>query len=214
MDEQEIQRLNIDPYILHKHLYGMTSTRTNLAEDDVDSFAKHLFDGTRSSLFQSQKQDYHPRAIRPPPFSEHMKQLKKSNQPIKPILCRSARRSSIRTTRTESLRLERQQSAQSKQEEIPKIRPHTSLPQYRRVATAFQSQTRHSAIPIIKSQMVRSRTASDASYRQTESTKSCTIALGLERPLHLSSLLMKQMQQDIQSNRGKIYIVFHSTFYN
>ena len=199
LDEQEIKRLNIDPYILHKHLFGITSTRTNLAETDVDSRVQELFEGSKSS-YRWRNSDYHPRAIRPPPFVEHIEQIKLSNRPIKPLQCRSAR-SSVRTTRTESLRLDRQQSISTNRNDLPNVRPQTSMPQYR---PTFPSQTRHSAIPTLKPPMIRSRTASDTSYRQSESTRSCKIALGVDGPLHLSSYLIKQMRQDIQTNRGKI----------
>lgn len=203
LNEQHMTHLELDSYIFQKHLLGLTSTRSNLNESDVDPQMKELFEGSKSSI-RWPDNDYQPRAIRPPPFSQHIQQLRKSLSPRKLTQRRSAR-TPVRMTRAESLKLERQQSASEHQLEVPKIRPLTSMPQPRR---SVQSVARHSTIPLIK-HVARSRAESDVTFRQSESARSCKIALGVNGPLNLSPHLVKQMRQDIQSNRGE-----HRTEYN
>ena len=178
-------------------MYGLTSTRSNLTELDVDPQMRELFEGSKSSS-RWPDNDYQARAIRPPPYSQHIQQIKQSLSQRQPIQRRSAR-TPVRMTRAESLKLERQQSASEYQSDMPKIRPLTSMPQPRR---SIQSQVRHSTIPLIK-HVSRPRAASDSTFRQSESAQSCKIALRANRPLTLSSHLIRQMRQDIQSNRGE-----------
>ena len=204
LNEQHMKHLELDPYIFQKHLYGLTSTRSNLNESDVDPQMKELFEGSKSSI-RWPENDYQPRAVRPPPFSEHIEQLRKSLSPRKIIQRRSAR-TPVRMTRAESLKLERQQSASEHRLEVPKIRPLTSMPQPRR---SLQSPARHSTIPLIK-HVSRSRAESDVTFRQSESARSCKIALGVNGPLSLSPYLVKQMRQDIQSNRGEYRTKYNS----
>jgi len=48
----------------------------------------------------------------------------------------------------------------------------------------------------------RLQTNSNNSFHQPNSSRSCKEALNSNSPLILSALLIKQMRQDIESNRG------------
>ena len=189
-------QLDFDPYILHKHLFAITSTQSNLVATDVDPRTRELFDESRSS-FRMENDEFHPRMIRPPPFTDHLEKIRQSFIETNNKQRRSARLS-VRTNRAESLRLERLKSASEIREKPMKTRPLTSLPQ-RSDRSTFRPAIRNSAVPFV----TRSFAASESSYRQSESTRSCKLALGIDRPLHLSRFLVKQMRQDISSNRGE-----------
>jgi hypothetical protein len=180
--------IDLDPYILHKHLNGISSTVSSLVETDIDKSVNELFDENKSSYLW-QNNDYDPRSIRPPPFSQYIKQVRDSKNKIKPVQRRSAR-IPVRTTKAEQLKLARQQSASENRPDPPQMRSFTAIPQ------------QHST-----NRISRSRPNSRSSFRQSESARSCKVALRSDGPLHLSSLLIKQMRQDIQSNRGKY--LFH-----
>jgi hypothetical protein len=196
-EEPKSKHIDLDPYIFNKHLKGITSTMNNLVESDFDKSVNELFEGSSSS-FRWQNDDYNARLIRPPPFSQYMKTLRESRTKIKPIDRRSAR-IPVRTTKAEQLKLARQQSANENKPNLPHVRPSTTIPQY---TSSFNSSVRHPTIPSTN-RITRTRATSNCSFRQSESARSCKVALGSNGPLLLSSILVKQMRQDIQSNRGK-----------
>ena len=189
-DEHKTKPVDLDSYIFNKHLNGISSTSSSLAQTDVDKSIRDLFDEDKSS-YQQQEEDYNPRAIRPPSFSQYIKRIQDSQTQTKPMQRRSTA-IPVRTTKAEQLKLIRQQSASRNTFGLPDIRPVTS----------FNSQTRSSTRPLT-STVARPRTSINTSYRRSESAESCKTVLGTNDPLVLSSMLANQMRRDIQSNRGK-----------
>ncbi|CAF0736721.1 unnamed protein product [Rotaria sp. Silwood1] len=191
-EEYKFKHVNLDLYIFNKHLHGIPCTISHLAEADIDESIDELFDEGKST-YRQQNDEYNPRSIRPPSFSQYIKQIQESRTKTKPMQHRSAR-IPVRTTKAEQLKLARQQSANEKMPNLPYIRPFTTKSYG---ALSFKSQIRPSTIPSIN-RTSRTRTNSNSSFRQSESARSCKQALGSNDPLHLSAMLAKQMRQDIQ----------------
>ncbi|CAF3345024.1 unnamed protein product [Rotaria sp. Silwood1] len=191
-EEYKSKHVNLDLYIFNKHLHGIPCTISHLAEADIDESIDELFDEGKST-YRQQNDEYNPRSIRPPSFSQYIKQIQESRTKTKPMQHRSAR-IPVRTTKAEQLKLARQQSANEKMPNLPYIRPFTTKSYG---ALSFKSQIRPSTIPSIN-RTSRTRTNSNSSFRQSESARSCKQALGSNDPLHLSAMLAKQMRQDIQ----------------
>ncbi|CAF0781920.1 unnamed protein product [Rotaria sp. Silwood1] len=191
-EEYKSKHVNLDLYIFNKHLHGIPCTISHLAEADIDESIDELFDEGKST-YRQQNDEYNPRSIRPPSFSQYIKQVQESRTKTKPMQHRSAR-IPVRTTKAEQLKLARQQSANEKMSNLPYIRPFTTKSYG---ALSFKSQIRPSTIPSIN-RTSRTRTNSNSSFRQSESARSCKQALGSNDPLHLSAMLAKQMRQDIQ----------------
>ncbi|CAF4589973.1 unnamed protein product [Rotaria sp. Silwood1] len=192
-EEYKSKHVNLDLYIFNKHLHGIPCTISHLAEADIDESIDELFDEGKST-YRQQNDEYNPRSIRPPSFSQYIKQVQESRTKTKPMQHRSAR-IPVRTTKAEQLKLARQQSANEKMSNLPYIRPFTTKSYG---ALSFKSQIRPSTIPSIN-RTSRTRTNSNSSFRQSESARSCKQALGSNDPLHLSAMLAKQMRQDIQN---------------
>lgn len=155
---------------------------------------KDLFDENKSSYLWN-NDDYNPRSIRPPPYSQHIQKLRESQIKSKLSQRRSAR-IPVRTTKAEQLKLSRQQSATKTNSNLPIIRSHTTTSTHRLISN---SPIRN----LEKTSLVPFRTSSVNSFRQSESARSCKEALDINKPLLLSAMLIKQMRQDIKSNRGK-----------
>jgi hypothetical protein len=185
---------------LNKHLNRIPSTISNLVETDIDNSVNALFDDGKSAN-QWQNDDYDPRSIRPPPFAQYIKQLKDSRTKIQPLQLRSTR-IPVRTTKSEQLRLARQQSITENISNLPNRSSSTKIPQHR---LSYNSPTPQSTI-LSTNRIASSRTSSTSSFTRSESAKACKVALNTNGPLLLSSMLVKQMQQDIQSNRGKYFL--------
>lgn len=192
---------HLDPYIIHKHIFGINSSQSNLLNSDADRTAKELYHESQSSI-NWQKDEFDPRAIRPPPYSEHIEKIKKSSQPVR-IQRKSSARLFVRSTRAQSLKLERLKSAREipQSNEPMKVRPFTGLP--RTVEPRISQFIRHSAHPLLSTRISRSYASTDNGDNQSLSTRSCKIALQTNQPLNLSKLLITQMHQDIRSNRGQ-----------
>jgi hypothetical protein len=191
-EEHKAKHVDLDPYILDKHLNGISSTTSNLFETEIDESVNELFDGNKSS-YQWQNDDYDPRSIRPPPFSQHMKHVREARIKLKSTQRRSAR-IPVRTTKAEQLKLARQRTASEHNSSRP--HPHPSI------AASQQRFTFKSPVMSSINHISHSRTNSNGSFKQSESARSCKEALRSNAPLHLSSMLAKQMRQDIKSNRG------------
>ena len=76
VDESEERRAkptHIDPYLLDKHLHGKSSTQSTLDDFDIDQSVKDLF-ATNRCADRRQNDDFEPRSIRPPPFSDYIEQ--------------------------------------------------------------------------------------------------------------------------------------------
>ncbi|CAF0970588.1 unnamed protein product [Rotaria sordida] len=183
-EEYKAKHVNLDPYIFNKHLNGIPCTISNLVDADIDESVNELFDESKSS-YRQQNDEYNPRSIRPPSFSQYIRQVQESRTKPKPIQRRSAR-IPVRTTKAEQLKLARQQSANENMSNLPYIRPFTT-----------KSQIRPSTISSIN-RTSRTRTNSNSSPRQSESARSCKLAIDSNDPLQLSAMLAKQMRQDIQ----------------
>ena len=194
MDESEQHRdrhVDLDPYLLNKHLNGISSTVSNLIEANPDQSVSELFDENKSS-YKWETEAFNPRSIRPPPFSQYIKQVRESRTKPKSTQRRSAR-IPVRTTKAEQLKLARQRSASEH---------NSSLPYLRSSATTSRPRVSHHSTISSLHPLTRLRTTSNHTYRQTESARSCKEALHTSGPLTLSSMLIKQMREDIKSNRG------------
>lgn len=189
----------LDVYILNKHLHGIPSTSSKLSAHDIDQAAYELFDESRSS-YDIENDEYNPRAIRPPSFTHHIKQVQESRTKTKPVQRRSAR-IPVRTTKAERLKLARQQSDSFNMPNLPHIRSSTMKSQ-----PTFTSKSQMQSSTIFSANTyLRSRTTSSTTLKQSESALSCKSALGTKDPLRLSSMLVRQMRQDIQTNKGKLF---------
>jgi len=71
------KRSELDSYIFDKHLHGIPSTHSDLIELDIDPSLNDLFDDSKT-MSQLNFDDCSARSIRPPPFIEHIKQIKES----------------------------------------------------------------------------------------------------------------------------------------
>lgn len=130
-------------------------------------------------------EDFDPRAIRPPPFAQHIEQLRRPKGPGKP-LPRRPTRIPVRTTRAEQLRLARQQSAPRE--------PSTS----RKPRVSPRDKTMISIRPPL-----RPSTASSDTLLRIESARSCRTALRSAKPLQFSIQLADQIEREMHDSRGK-----------
>jgi hypothetical protein len=168
---------------------------SNLNKDDLDQSVNELFDQSKST-YQWQNEDYDPRSIRPPPFFQYVKQVRDSR--TKPKL--TPRRSAhipVRTTKAEQLKLARQKSASEINSNLPSLHFSTMISQSK---LSHRSPIRYpTASPMIYPSGSRT---SNHSFRQIQSARSCREAIDSNRPLVLSSMLIKQMREDIKNNTG------------
>ena len=81
VDQSEVHRTKIihaDPYLLDKHLNGISSTQSTLDETDIDQSVKDLF-ATNKGADHQHDDTFEPRSIRPPPFSDYIEQHRHAN---------------------------------------------------------------------------------------------------------------------------------------
>jgi len=103
-------------------------------------------------------------------------------------------------TKSEQPKFTRQQSASKNKSNLPHIRSYTTASQHRLSSNSPGRYTTMSSMNVLSLLQANSNNSS----HQSDSSQSCKEALDSNAPLLLSALLIKQMRQDIQSNRGKI----------
>ncbi|CAF1470834.1 unnamed protein product [Adineta steineri] len=195
-NEYQAKHIDLDPYILNKHLNKIPSTISNLAEKDIDASLTILSNDNKSS-YQWQHNSYDPRSIQPPPFIEYLQQFRKPKIEIKPIQYRPTLLP-VRTTKSEQLKLARLKST------LENISIQSS-PRLTQNKTSANSQ-RHELITPSINHVSHTRTNSNSSsFHRLKSAQACKVALKSIAPLHFSSLLIKQMQEDIQNDRVPRY---------
>jgi hypothetical protein len=199
-DEHRIKRIKPDPYILHKHLHGISSLESHLVLSDDE---QELFDECRRSSYEHDT-DYQARAIRPPSFSEHIQQLEQGNRRWTSAKDRSMPMAS-RNNKSNSLTIERQSNRNTYQQKTVDKRRLTSL---HKAQSAWSLQAQPSMISTNKqSAIVHSRANSEITSRQLQSVRSCQLALKLNKDLQISSHLIEQIHEDVRNNKGKHVIV-------
>lgn len=196
IEDRHVQHIHLDPYILEKHLNGISSRTGNLGETDCDSSVKDLFDESKSA-YGWYEDEFNPRSIRPPAFSQHMKQMRDARMKLKSTPRRSAR-IPVRTTKAERLKLARQRSISESNASLPYLTPRNKSRQSKVTPRSPNRQQRMSSA----SQLLSLQTLKNNGYRHGDSAQSCKDALDTKGPLLLSSILVKQMRQDIKNNRG------------
>lgn len=198
-EDRHLQHVDLDPYILDKHLNGLSSRSGNLLETDCDPSVNELFDESKSA-YGWYEDDFDPRSIRPPPFSQHMKQVRDARMKLKETPRRSAR-IPVRTTKAERLKLARQRSISESNSSMPYLNP---LNKSRQSKISPRTPNRQQPMPSM-SRLSPLQMLKNNGYRHAESAQSCKDALDSKGPLLLSSMLIKQMRQDIKNNRGKSF---------
>lgn len=198
-EDRHLQHVDLDPYILDKHLNGLSSRSGNLLETDCDPSVNELFDESKSA-YGWYEDDFDPRSIRPPPFSQHMKQVRDARMKLKETPRRSAR-IPVRTTKAERLKLARQRSISESNSSMPYLNP---LNKSRQSKISPRSPNRQQPMPSM-SRLSPLQMLKNNGYRHAESAQSCKDALDSKGPLLLSSMLIKQMRQDMKNNRGKSF---------
>lgn len=174
----------------------------HLLETDRDQSVSELFDESKSS-YGWYEDEFKPRSIRPPAFSQHMKQMRDARMKLKMTPRRSAH-IPVRTTKAERLKLARQQSISETNSNLPQlISPNKS----RQSKVSSHSPKRKQSIlsfhRLSPLQMIKNN-----GYRHLDSAQSCKEALDSTGTLLLSELLTKQMREDIKSHRGKSFECF------
>ena len=171
----------------------------HLLNIDRDHSVSELFDESKSA-YGWYEDEFKPRSIRPPPFSQHIKQVRDARMKSKNTSRRSAHLP-VRTTKVERLKLARQRSISETNSSLPQV--VTSTNKFRQSKVSARSPEQQEPISSF-SRLSPLQMIKNNGYRHLDSAQSCKEALESKGTLLLSELLTKQMREDIKSNRGKI----------
>ena len=196
-EEPRAKQNDLDSYIFDKHLNRIPSTVSRLTETNADQSVQGLLE-KRKFRKSDYVEDYDPCSIQGPPYAEYIKQLRgpkmvvKAQQRQSPLI-------PVRTTRSEQLKLARQRSASNDRSDEFTRNSSAKLSQHNLSSNVQKQQP----LTLTVNHISRLRTNDDHNnFRRVKSAQLCQTALSSGRPLRFSSLLLKQIQQDLQNEKG------------
>ncbi|CAF0726261.1 unnamed protein product [Adineta ricciae] len=197
-EEPRAKQNDLDSYIFDKHLNRIPSTVSRLTETNADQSVQGLLEKKKFRK-SDYVEDYDPCSIQGPPYAEYIKQLRGAKKVIKPQQ-RQSPLIPVRTTRSEQLKLARQRSASNDRSDEFTRNSSAKLSQHNLSSNVQKQQPLTPAVNHIS----RLRTDGDHNnFRRAKSAQLCQTALCSGGPLRFSSLLLKQIQQDLQNEKAK-----------